>query len=224
MWFVGWLGSVGQFSCSTWYLLGQWSLGLEHPRWHTSWQVVGAGYCSEHTWAVYGALGFFLMRPELLTALQPGSEERRRSCQFLRPVFISPRTSFLWSKQSSPSNPFSQFSSVTQLCPTLWDPMDCSTPGHPIHHQLLEFTQTHVHWVGDAIQPSHFSAGHQKGPFLNTKLILSLTHIKAFTVSSVINLRDSSWIQSPLWCDPSPLHTPQPSLEPQTLPGTIGLS
>ena len=48
-----------------------------------------------------------------------------------------------------------QFISVTQLCPTLCDPMDCSTPGLPIHHQLLEFTQTHVHWVSDAIQPSH---------------------------------------------------------------------
>ena len=48
-----------------------------------------------------------------------------------------------------------QFSSVTQSCPTLWDPMDCSMPGLPVHHQLPEFTQTHVHWVGDAIQPSH---------------------------------------------------------------------
>ena len=48
-----------------------------------------------------------------------------------------------------------QFSSVTQLCPTLCDPMDCSTPGLPVHHQLLQFTQTHVHWVGDTIQPSH---------------------------------------------------------------------
>ena len=48
-----------------------------------------------------------------------------------------------------------QFSSVAQLCPTLCDPMDCSTPGLPVHHQLLEFTQTHVHWVSDAIQPSH---------------------------------------------------------------------
>ena len=38
-----------------------------------------------------------------------------------------------------------QFSSVTELCPTLFDPMDCSTPGIPVHHQLLEFTQTHVH-------------------------------------------------------------------------------
>ena len=48
-----------------------------------------------------------------------------------------------------------QFSSVTQLCPTLCDPMIRSTPGLPVHHQLLEFTQTHVHRVGDAIQPSH---------------------------------------------------------------------
>ena len=48
-----------------------------------------------------------------------------------------------------------QFSSVAQSCPTLCDPMNCSTPGLPVHHQLPEFTQTYVHWVGDAIQPSH---------------------------------------------------------------------
>ena len=52
--------------------------------------------------------------------------------------------------------PFSvQFSSVTQSCPTLCDPMNCSMLDLPGHHQLLEFTQTHVHWVGDVIQPSH---------------------------------------------------------------------
>ena len=48
-----------------------------------------------------------------------------------------------------------QFSSVTQSCPTLCDPMNGSTPGLPVHHQLPEFTQTHVHRVSDAIQPSH---------------------------------------------------------------------
>ena len=48
-----------------------------------------------------------------------------------------------------------QFSSVAQSCPTLCDPMNRSTPGLPVHHQLQEFTQTHVHRVGDAIQPSH---------------------------------------------------------------------
>ena len=47
-----------------------------------------------------------------------------------------------------------QFSSVTRLCPTLCDPTNRNTPGLPVHHQLLEFTQTHVHRVGDSIQPS----------------------------------------------------------------------
>ena len=47
------------------------------------------------------------------------------------------------------------FGSVAQSCPTLCDPMNRSTPSLPVHHQLPESTQTHVHWVGDAIQPSH---------------------------------------------------------------------
>ena len=47
------------------------------------------------------------------------------------------------------------FNSVAQLYLNLCDPMECSTPGLPVHHQLPEFIQTHVHWVGDAIQPSH---------------------------------------------------------------------
>ena len=68
----------------------------------------------------------------------------------------------------------SQFSSVTQSCLTLCDPMNCSTPGFPVHHQLSELAQTHVHWVGDAIQPSHplssssppaFNLSHHQGLF-----------------------------------------------------------
>ena len=59
------------------------------------------------------------------------------------------------SPYSSTSNVFSQFSSVAQSCRTLWDLMDCSTSDFPVHHQLLEVTQTHVHQVSDAIQPSH---------------------------------------------------------------------
>ena len=50
---------------------------------------------------------------------------------------------------------FSSFSSVTQSCLTLCNSMNCNTPGLPVHHQLLEFTQTHIHRVSDAIQPSH---------------------------------------------------------------------
>ena len=48
-----------------------------------------------------------------------------------------------------------QFSSVTQLCPTFWDPTDYSIPGLPVHHQLPELALIHVYWVSDAIQPSH---------------------------------------------------------------------
>ena len=54
-----------------------------------------------------------------------------------------------------PFQPSVQFSSVSQSCPTLCNPMGCSMPGPPIHYQLPKITKTHVHWVGDAIQPSH---------------------------------------------------------------------
>ena len=66
-------------------------------------------------------------------------------------------SSYKNSCMSLPFNTFSsvQFSSVAQLCPTLCDPMNPSTPGLPVRHQLPEFTQTHVHRVSDAIQPSH---------------------------------------------------------------------
>ena len=59
-----------------------------------------------------------------------------------------------WDKCPVPSTSV-QFSSVTQWCPTLHDPMDCSTPGFPVYHQPLELAQTHVHQVSDVIQPSH---------------------------------------------------------------------
>ena len=66
--------------------------------------------------------------------------------------YIAHRFFTIWATREAP---YLQFSSVAQLCPTLWDPMNRSTPGFPVHHQLLEFTQTHVHRVSDAIQPSH---------------------------------------------------------------------
>ena len=50
---------------------------------------------------------------------------------------------------------FIRWSSITQSCPTLCNPRDCSMPGFPVYHQFLELAQTHVHWVGGAIQPSH---------------------------------------------------------------------
>ena len=67
-------------------------------------------------------------------------------------LFFSPITLHWWLRKAFLSF-LTCFSSVTQSCPTLCDPMNCSTPGHPVHHHLLEFTQTHIHWVSDVIQP-----------------------------------------------------------------------
>ena len=74
-----------------------------------------------------------------------GKESRRlRICQYKLPILEKKKKD--WKDQ---------FSSVAQLCPTLCDPMNRSMPGLPVHHHLPEFTQTHVHQVSDAIQPSH---------------------------------------------------------------------
>ena len=62
---------------------------------------------------------------------------------------------FCFSCKINPDYECVQFSSVAQSCPILCNPMKCSMPGHPVHHQLLEPTQTHVHCVSDPIQPSH---------------------------------------------------------------------
>ena len=76
---------------------------------------------------------------EKWTGSIPGKEDNK-------PVYCHP--AYLTIMQS-------QFSSLTQSCPTLCDPKDCSTPGFPVHHKFPELTQTHVHWVGDATQLSH---------------------------------------------------------------------
>ena len=75
-----------------------------------------------------------------------------------------------------------QFSSVAQSCPTLCDPMDRSMPGLPVHHQLPESTQTYVHWVSDAIQPSH----PLSSPFLLPPIFLS---IRVFSNESALCIR-----------------------------------
>ena len=75
-----------------------------------------------------------------------------------------------------------QFSSVTQSCLTLCDPMDCSMPVFPVHHQILELTQTHVHWVSDAILPSH----PPSSPFPST---FNLSSIRVFSSESVLRIR-----------------------------------
>ena len=79
------------------------------------------------------------------------------------------------------------FSSVAQSCPTLCNLMDCSTPGLPVHHQLPELAQTHVHWVSDAIQPSHHLS-FPPPPAFNLSKHQGL--FKCFTVSPSMTLHD----------------------------------
>ena len=79
-------------------------------------------------------------------------------------------------------NPKIQFSSVAQLCPTLCDPMNHCTPSLPVHHQLPESTQTHVHWVGDAIQQSH-PLSSPSSPALN------LPQVRVFSNESALCIR-----------------------------------
>ena len=74
-----------------------------------------------------------------------------------------------------------QFSSVSQLCLTLCDPMDCRTPGFPVHDQLAELVQTHVHWVCDAVQPSH--------PLPSPSPSFSLSRIRVFSNESALRIR-----------------------------------
>ena len=75
-----------------------------------------------------------------------------------------------------------QFSSVAQLFLTLCDPMDCRTPGLPVYHQLPEFTQTHVHWVSDSLQPSHSLSS----PFPPASIF---PRIRVFSNESVLCIR-----------------------------------
>ena len=87
-----------------------------------------------------------------------------------------------------------QFSSVTQLCPTLCDPIDCSTPGFLAHHHLLEFTQTHVHQVGDAIQPSHPLLSPSPPVFNISQLFTSGDQgIGVSALSSVLPVNSQDW-------------------------------
>ena len=79
-------------------------------------------------------------------------------------------------------NIVTQFNSITHLYSTLCDPMNLSKPGLPVHHQLLEFTQTHVHWVDDAIQPSHPLSSPSPPPSISPSIRVfsneSTLHIK----------------------------------------------
>ena len=106
----------------------------------------------------------------------------------------------------SPCNALVQFSSVTQSCLTLGNTMDCSTPGFPVHHQLPELAQIHVHWVGDAIQSSHpplspsppaFNLSQYQGLFqwVNSSLQVAKV-LRVWASTSVLPMNTQDW--SPL--------------------------
>ena len=82
-----------------------------------------------------------------------------------------------------------QFSSVSQSCPTLRDLMDCSTPGFPVHHQLPEIAQTHVHRIGDAIHPSHFLSSPSPGDESSWQRLNIFPSIRVFSKGSVLHIR-----------------------------------
>ena len=128
-----------------------------HIRWPKYWSLVFSIslLMNIHDWFLLGLTGLWLTLSR---------------CQETRDIWIYIKVRFLhlfllsldrktncylnyWEKPIEQASV--QFSSVTHLCPTLCDPMNHSTPGLPVHHQLLEFTQIHVHRGGDAIQPSH---------------------------------------------------------------------
>ena len=97
-----------------------------------------------------------LVHPSITPSFYSSCSETREHTQSWTPLLpLLSSVGFAHSQFSVSSILYHQLSSVAQLCPTLCDPMNCSMPGLPVHHQLLEFTQTNVHWVGDAIQPSH---------------------------------------------------------------------
>ena len=87
------------------------------------------------------------------------------------------------------------FSSVAQPCPTLCNPMDCSMPGFPVHHQLLEFAQTHIHWVGDAIQTFHPLLSPSQsfpalGAFLRSQFFASSIGVSASVSVLTMNIQE----------------------------------
>ena len=96
-----------------------------------------------------------------------------------------------------------QFSLVAQSCQTLCDPVDCSTSGFPVHHQLSELTQTHIHWASDAIQPSHplsspsppvFNLSHHQGSFPMSQFFASVGQNTVVSASaSVLPMNNQGW-------------------------------
>ena len=123
----------------------QWHKERIGPHW-TDREILTLTKFAQH-WLCFqrlgsiGALGLCCLRQQMATILDSGNMRHFHQ-------------KALWDSTALDTNSV-QFSSAAEYCLTRCDPMNRSTSGLPVHHQLPEFTQTHVHWVGDAIQPSH---------------------------------------------------------------------
>ena len=140
---------------------------------------------------------------------------------------VSRPSQLLWKDEEEIPSSAVQFSLVqfTQLCPTPCDPMDCSTPGLPVHHQLLELTQTPAHWVSDGIQPSYplsspspaFNLSQHQSFFQWVRSLHQVTwSIGVSASTSVLPMNTQDW--SPLgWAVGSPC-SPRDSQESSPTP------
>ena len=117
-------------------------------------KAISSGVLNFNTWPVM-VIPFYLTQLFSLVAIFPFRSPKTLVLEENVKLLFVPATNTQTTNNAHNCLSKREFSSVAQSCPTLCDPMNHSTPGLPVRHQLLEFTQTHVHWVGDAIQPSH---------------------------------------------------------------------
>ena len=118
-----------------------------------------------HQWLI---LHFCKLTLNLHSSFSPAKTSKDLSPCYLLHLFNLPPgwlKTLVKNTSEKPDKFFSSVNSVTQSFLTLCDPMDCRTPGFPVQHQLLELAQTHVHWVSDAIQPSHSLSSLSPPPF-----------------------------------------------------------
>ena len=140
------------------------------------------------TWLSIWTTTFKKMADSKFYIEQHGSRLRD---EYVRAYKKYPKCNFL------PMKFFVTFSSVAQSCPTLCDPMDCSTPGFPVHRQLPELAQTHVHWVSDAIWASHPLSPSSPPAFSLSQhqcLFLSSLHQVAKVLEFQLQHRSFQWI------------------------------
>ena len=134
------------------------TLSQQHKRWLYTWTSPGGQYWNQ--------IDYILCSQRWRSSIQSAKTRLEAKCGSDHGLLIDKlrlklkkvgktTRSFRYDLNQIPYNYTVQFSSVARSCPTLCDPMNCSTPGLPVPHQLLESTQTHVHWVCDAIPPSH---------------------------------------------------------------------